>query len=112
MSKDELEFMAYWESVRATQSRFVYKFFKGLPFAFVFVIPVIISIITVYFLSPDWFSKFANELKSSLPAICTAFILFIFVYAYMRMHFKWEANEQIYLELKAKLNHEKSANNP
>ncbi len=72
--------------------------------AIIFCAPIFLSPILVYYFSPDWYTKISAALTVSVPTMLLAlFILMVFI-AYFRMHFKWEQNEQYYLELKEKLN--------
>jgi cbb3-type cytochrome oxidase subunit 3 len=52
---------------------------------------------------PEWYSKISNirSTSSFLIVMLAVFIATIF-FAYFRMQFKWEMNEQLYRELKNK----------
>jgi len=102
LSDKELTFLEYWESNRTHQSRFMTKILSGLPMAILFGLPVILLVMVVYIFFPVWYAKIPGMTPGIfIMIIISVFILVIF-YAYFRMHFKWEMNEQLYLELKHK----------
>ncbi|MBS1928894.1 MAG: hypothetical protein JST95_09895 [Bacteroidetes bacterium] len=104
MTEKERYFIQYWEKVREPESKPLSKLIRGLPMAIIFCAPIFLSPILVYYFSPDWYTKISAALTVSVPTMLLAlFILIVFI-AYFRMHFKWEQNEQYYLELKEKLN--------
>lgn len=103
LSEKEVEFIKQWEATRVQQSKFFSKFRNGLPMAVLFTSPIIVSIALVYFLSPDWYTKISQSANGSLISIMASIIIIVFFFSYARMHFKWEMNEQLYQELKAKI---------
>ena len=109
-TQKELEFMRHWEEVRGNQSRFVSKLTRGLPMAMLFGLPVILSLMAVYILSPDWYAKISVSASGVFETLLLAVILIILFFSYFRMHFKWEMNEQLYLELKSRMKKEDAAN--
>lgn len=102
LSESEKNFIQYWESVRIEQSAVMSKLIRGLPMACLFSMPVFFSIALVYFFSDEWYTKIAQSVSGSITMILIAIILIVCFFAYMRMQFNWEKNEQIYLELKQK----------
>lgn len=109
LSPKEMEFVAHWERVRGHYGTFGSKLKRGLPQALLFTLPVLCSVAAVYFLSPDWFAKIANQANGSAAAILTALLLCVFFFSFVRMHFQWEMNEQAYTELKARLTSSEAA---
>lgn len=99
---EEEDFLIYWETNRADFSKPMSKLLRGLPMAIVFGVPILVSIAVVYFLFPDWYTKISKANAQTFIVISLAVILAIVFYAFTRMHFKWEMNEQLYLELKQK----------
>jgi uncharacterized membrane protein len=99
-SQKEQEFMKEWEHVRENESHFLSKLVRGLPMAMLFGLPIIILLIAVYFLSPDWYTKISPAVPGVLGTLITSVIIIILFFSYFRMHFKWEMNEQLYMELK------------
>ena len=101
--------MRHWEEVRGNESRFMSKLTRGLPMAMLFGLPVILSLMAVYILSPDWYAKISVSASGVFETLLLAVILIILFFSYFRMHFKWEMNEQLYLELKGRLKQEDAA---
>ena len=102
LSPEEEKFIKYWNDNRMEYSGFKSKLLRGLPMAPVFGLPIILLIICIYFFFPDWFAKISNTSSQSFFVAGIAVLIFIIFFAFARMHFKWEMNEQLYLELKYK----------
>lgn len=102
LTDEQREFVRHWEKVRHEQSRFSSKLMRGLPMAMLFTLPILLIIAAVYFLSPDWYTKISQKAGSSSLSIMIAFFLIVLFFAFFRMHFKWEMNEQLYRELRSK----------
>ena len=109
LTEKEIEFLRHWEAVRENESTFTSKLARGLPMASLFGIPIIFSVAFVYFFSPEWFTKISQAAAGSTGVILVAVIIFILFFSYFRMHFKWEMNEQLYSELKARQRREDAA---
>ncbi|MCX6323113.1 MAG: hypothetical protein NTZ41_02790 [Sphingobacteriales bacterium] len=109
LTSKEQSFLSRWEQVRERESLFMSKLIGGLPMAFLFGLPILFSIVLVYWLSPSWYTKVASRINSGTVVILIAVLLIILFFSFTRMHFKWEMNEQLYLELKAKLKKEDAA---
>lgn len=102
LSAKELEFIKYWEENRNFEATFLRKLTAGLPFAILFLTPILFFVAAVYFFLPDWYAKISNTSQSTYVVVVIAVFIAVFFFAYFRMHFKWEMNEQLFLELKAK----------
>lgn len=98
----ELQFMAYWENSRESESAFSSKLLRGMPMAILFTAPILLSVAAVYIYSPDWYAKISAQVAGSIPVTMIALVITMLFISYFRMHFKWEQNEQLYLELKHK----------
>ncbi|MEP6711621.1 MAG: hypothetical protein ABJA37_04350 [Ferruginibacter sp.] len=109
LSDKELSFIEYWEQNREPQRGFISKLTRGLPMAIIFGLPIILSVAVVYFFFPDWYTKISNTTSGTLVTLVIAVVLVILFFSYFRMHFKWEMNEQAYLELKYKQKHSRAA---
>jgi len=110
--------MARWEAARLRESSFRHKFLSGLPMAFLFGMPVLIFFIGVKIFFPSWFTtashkatdvvvpgmteKFMQLSTGDVVAAFIAVVITVLFFSYFRMHYKWEHNEQLYLELKSK----------
>lgn len=102
LTEKEKQFIQRWEQVREKEGTIQAKLINGLPMAMLFGLPILLFIAVVYILSPDWYSKVSNKLAGSMGTIVFAVFICILFYAYFRMHYKWEMNEQLYKELKRK----------
>ncbi|MBP9099623.1 MAG: hypothetical protein KBF74_12465 [Ferruginibacter sp.] len=109
LTKKESDFLIHWEKVREQESGFLSKVSRGLPMAMLFGLPIILSLIAVYILSPDWYTKVSKSASGVFETLILAVSLIILFFSYFRMHFKWEMNEQLYLELKSRLQKENAA---
>ena len=101
-SEKEIDFIQHWEKVREKESHFLSKLSRGLPMAMLFGLPIILSLVAVYFLSPEWYTKVSQAASGVLGTLLIAVSVTILFFSYFRMHFKWEMNEQLYLELKSR----------
>ena len=63
----------------------------------------------VYLFFPDWYTKISGTTPWTFIVVLIAVIIAILFFSYFRMHFKWEMNEQAYLELKYKQEHSDAA---
>jgi len=102
LSKKEEEFIKHWESVRLSHSSFSSKLVRGIPMSIIFTFPLLLSVVLVYFLSPEWYTKISQKLNGSFTPILIGLFLITLFFSFFRMHFKWEMNEQLYHELISK----------
>lgn len=104
LTDKDKKFITRWEAVREQESSTYAKLMNGLPMAVLFSLPILFFIAAVYFFFPAWYTRVSNRLSGSLVTILIALIGCIIFFAYFRMHYKWEMNEQLYQELKIKEN--------
>ena len=109
LTQKDLSFIDYWEKEREAQSSFTSKLLGGLPMATMFGLPIILFILVVYLWFPDWYMKISGTSAGSFIMVVVAVFISIIFFAYFRMHFKWEMNEQLYTELKIKQQKEQAA---
>ncbi len=102
ISEKELQFIQYWEKHRVELGKPISKLLRGLPVATLFVLPILLSMILVNILSPDWYTKVAPKDSGAFTTIFIALFICVLFISYFRMQFKWESNEQAYNELKQK----------
>ncbi len=100
LSEEEEKFLVYWEERRELYSKASNKFLRGLPMALVFGLPILLLIAVVYIFIPDWYIKVSKTSTQTFIVVVIAVFIAIVFYAFVRMHFKWEMNEQLYNELK------------
>lgn len=70
--------------------------------AMLFSLPIILLIFVVYFVFPEWYMKISKTSPGTFVTIVIAVMIIAIFFAYFRMHYKWEMNEQLYNELKNK----------
>jgi len=110
LSAEEENFIKYWEENREIRSGSLNKLLGGLPMACMFGLPILLFIVCVYLFLPNWYTKISGTSSSTFFVIVLAVFIAIIFYAFTRMHFKWEMNEQLYLELKHKQRKQQAAN--
>ncbi len=104
ISEKDIQFLRYWERVRDRENTFTSKIARGLPMAFIFGFPIILSIVSVRLFAPDWYMKISQTSPGTFITIIIAMLIIVLFYAYFRMQYKWEMNEQLYQELRIKEN--------
>jgi len=111
ITEKEIAFLRYWERNKESENSFLSKLIRGLPMALVFGLPIILFVVVVKLFLPEWYMKIAGSSASAFVTAVVAMVIVIVFYAYFRMQFKWEMNEQLYKELKSKENKENKINN-
>jgi glycopeptide antibiotics resistance protein len=99
LSKDEEAFLSYWKANREKQKRIFRQFLLGIPMALLFVVPI-----TINFFS-GWYKRAAmisNTADFNPGVLLLALVLIVVFIAIFSRKFKWEQNEQRYIELLAK----------
>jgi hypothetical protein len=99
LSQKEIEFINHWESVRVKYSSLSSKLIRGLPMALLFSFPIFFSLVLVYFLSPEWYTKISQKASGEAMMIVLSLLIIVIFFSFARMHFNWEMNEQAYTEL-------------
>jgi hypothetical protein len=109
LTEQEEAFITYWAANREKQKRVFRQFLLGIPLALLFVIPI-----TLNFFS-GWYKRatMIRDTPDFNPGVLLlALILIVVFIAIFSRKFRWEQNEQRYLELLAKKKKvEKSENN-
>jgi membrane protein YdbS with pleckstrin-like domain len=102
LTAEEEKFVRFWEQNRAEHSKFSSKLLRGIPMASIFGLPILLLIVCVYFFLPDWYIKVSKTSPQTFVVVVIAVLIVVLFYAFARMHFKWEMNDQLYQELKKK----------
>lgn len=102
ISEKDIAFLRYWERVRDSESTFMSKLSRGLPMAFLFGLPILLSVVVVRLLMPNYYIKMSQTSPGAFITVIIAIFIIIAFYAFFRMQYKWEMNEQLYQELKYK----------
>ena len=104
ISEKEIAFLRYWEQNRDREKTFASKLTRGFPMAILFGLPIILLVLVVRIFIPDWYMKMSDTSPGMFITAVLAMIGVVLFYAYFRMQYKWEMNEQLYKELKSKEN--------
>ncbi|MEO5894016.1 MAG: hypothetical protein ABIQ31_27405 [Ferruginibacter sp.] len=104
ISEKETAFLRYWERNRDNENTFISKLTRGFPMALLFGLPIILLIVVVKLFFPDWYMKISGTSPGTFVTAVIAMLGVVMFYAYFRMQYKWEMNEQLYKELKSKEN--------
>lgn len=97
LSAEEKEFIQWWEQNRSKEKRLLSQLTVGLPLGLAFGFPILLSV-----MFRGWYKNMPYVSGSQLTIILIAVLLVVVFYAIFKMRFKWEMNEQHYLELKQK----------
>ena len=99
LTKEEKDFMAYWEANRLQKKKFLRQFSIGLPVSVLLAGAVLVNLLS------GWYKKADMVIRSNSSLLITILIalvgIAVFITIFSSRH-KWEQNEQRYLELKAK----------
>jgi len=95
--------MVYWEKEKESRDTFISKLTDGLPMAALFSVPILLFVTIVYLFFPEWYTKISSRLPGSIFTIVIAVIICMLFFSFFRMQYKWEMNEQLYQELKQKI---------
>jgi hypothetical protein len=104
LSEKEKAFMEYWKANREKKRETAIRMREGLQPALLFALPVIVLLIAVWVLFPDWYMKISKTSSSALVAVVVALVLVIVFYAFFKTQHDWERQEQQYRELLEKNN--------
>ena len=99
--KDKI-FLKRWEKERNRENNVLMKIANGLPMAMLFSLPIILLIFVVYYFFPEWYTRISGTSQGTFIIIVIAVLISTVFFSYFRMHYKWEMNEQLYMELKKK----------
>jgi len=102
LNEQEIKFLHYWEQNRERENTFTRKLTGGLPMALIFSMPIVLSVVVVRLFLPEWYTKISKTTPGTFITIIFAMIVVALFYSFFRMQYKWEMNEQLYKELKAK----------
>jgi pilus assembly protein TadC len=101
LSAEEKEFMLWWEQNRNKEKKLLSQLTIGLPLGLAFGFPILLSV-----MFRGWYKNMPYVSGTQLTIILIAVLLVVVFYGIFKMRFKWEMNEQRYLELQQKTNAE------
>ena len=99
LSDHEEAFIAYWAANRDKQKRTFRQFLLGIPLALMFVIPISLNFFS------GWYKRatMIRDTPDFNPGVLLLALIIIVVFiAIFSRKFKWEQNEQRYIELLAR----------
>jgi hypothetical protein len=99
LTKEEKDFILYWEKNRLRQKKVVRQFLVGIPLGLLFVIPTVISF------TSGWYKRAemeANSADFNPMVLFVALLLIVGFTAIFYQRWKWDQTEQRYLELLAR----------
>ena len=102
ISEKDRAFLRYWETNREIEKTFKNKLVGGLPMALLFGLPIILLVVVIRIFLPEWYVKVSPTSPGMFLTAVIAMMGVVLFYAYFRMQFKWEMNEQLYKEIKSK----------
>lgn len=97
LTKEEKDFIIYWESHRDKENSLLSKMIYGGPWGLIFALPILIAVIF-----HDWYKRMIPISRTQLVLISLCVVGTAFFYAYFRQQVRWENNEKLYQELKIK----------
>ncbi len=97
LTKEEKDFILYWENNRENERMFFRQLGYGLPRGLIFGLPILLAV-----LFHDWYKNMIPISKSQIILIAIAVLGITLFYSIFRMNFRWDQNEQLYKELKLK----------
>jgi len=97
LTKEEEDFMEYWEIHRMQKKRFIKQVSVGLPMAMTLILGITVSVFS------GWYTRaqmvfFRESSSLVLILLVAAVALMVFMVLFSARH-RWELNEQRYLEL-------------
>ena len=99
LSEEEEAFIIYWKANREKQKRVFRQFLLGIPLALLFVIPIGLN----FFSGWNKRARMISNTSDFNPGILLlALVLIVIFIAVFSRKFRWEQNEQRYIELLAK----------
>ncbi len=96
LSKEENDFILYWEKNRLRQKKLGRQFLVGIPLGLLFVVPTVISF------SSGWYKRAdmeANNGEFNPMVLFVALLLIVGFTAIFYQRWKWDQYEQRYREL-------------
>lgn len=103
LSKEEENFIKYWETDRLRRKKLVRKLAMGLPLAVLIVVAILVNLFS------GWHKEADMEVRSNgsliLIIIIAAILIVVFITVFSERH-KWDINEQRYQELLGRHNKE------
>lgn len=98
-SKEEQEFIKYWEENRNKQKKFFKQIAIGLPFGVLFAVAMFINFTSGWDKRVNEITKTYPSFKSLIIVLLIAILLIVVFISVFSVKVKWERYEQRYREL-------------
>lgn len=99
ISKEEQEFIKYWEQNRNKQKRFFKQIAIGLPFGVLFAIAMFLNFTSGWNKRVQEVTRTYPSFKSLILVLLIALVGIVVFISVFSVRVKWEKNEQRYREL-------------
>ncbi len=112
LTKEESDFIVYWEQNRLIKKKVLRQLYVGLPLAVVMVIAIFVNFFSGWYKRAEMVMK-REQSSLILVLMIAAILIVIFVVIFSARH-RWDINEQRYRELLSRKDHtnfEKNENN-
>lgn len=99
LSKEEKDFLAYWEANRENKKKFLRQFSIGLPLSAVMALALFVNVFS------GWNRRAEMVIRGDTSAMYTVLVAIVGIAVFMTIfasRHKWDMNEQRYQELKQK----------
>jgi hypothetical protein len=97
LTKDESDFIVYWEQNRLKKKRLLRQLYVGLPLAVVMVVAIFVNFFSGWYKRAEMVMK-REQSSLILVLMIAAILIVIFVVTFSARH-RWDINEQRYKEL-------------
>lgn len=98
-SKEEQDFIKYWEENRVKQKRFFKQIAIGLPFGVLFAVAMVLNFISGWDKRVASITKTYPSVKSLIIVLMIAILAIVVFISVFSVRVKWEKYEQRYREL-------------
>ena len=99
LTKQEEEFINYWEAARLKKKKSVWQFSVGLPLAVCIVLALFVNLVSGWYKRADMIIRSNASLLITIMLAAMGIVAFI---SYFSARHQWEQKEQQYQELLAK----------
>ncbi len=99
LSDEESRFIEYWKTNRLKQKKVFRQFLLGIPVALLFVIPIVINFFS------GWYKRaamMANTTDFNPGVLLVALLIIVGFIAIFSRRFRWDQQEQRYIEILAR----------
>jgi|SRR5438093_8074120 len=99
LTRQEQEFISYWEANRLQKKRFLRQFSIGLPLSVAIVAAIFVNLFSGWYKQADMIVRTHSSVIIVILLAAVGIAVFMTIFS---GRYQWEQNEQRYQELKAK----------